>query len=295
MANKSLTMGETVYERTNKSVITTWAFDTLALIGLILLFVVMLFPLLMVLTNSFKSEAEYAAGGPLTLPQSLNWESIRIMWNRMDFSIKLWNSFSISVLTALLAIIISLFNAFALGIGKVKGGAFFLVFFLLAITVPQDVLVYPLYYFFKLIGLYDTRFSVILTLAVLHSAFGTYLLTSVFSVTFPRELVEAALIDGCNKLQLLFRVVVPISMPSLSVLFVFFFIWTWNEFFLPLVFLVSNDNQTVPIAMALARGERGMAVTTQSAAALLGVVPCIIFFFLFQRTLTKGITAGSVK
>lgn len=295
MANESLTVNNRVYTGSRRSALVTKVFDSLALLALIVLLVIMLFPLAMVATNSFKTQAEYAAGGPLSLPQSLNWDSIIIMWNRMDYTVKLWNSLFISVLTALLALAISLFNAFALGIGKVKGGGFFLVFFLLAITLPQEVLAYPLYYFFKLVRLYDTRLSVILTLAVLHSAFGTYLLTSVFSSSFPRELIEAALIDGCNKLQLLFRVVVPVSMPSLSVLFVFFFIWTWNEFFLPLIFLVSNDNQTVPIAMALARGERGMAITTQSAAALLGVVPCIIFFFLFQRTLTKGITAGSVK
>jgi raffinose/stachyose/melibiose transport system permease protein len=135
---------------------------------------------------------------------------------------------------------------------------------------------------------------VILTTAVLNSAFGTYLLASVFT-TFPRELTEAALIDGANKLQLLWRIVVPVSAPSLAVLFVFFFIWTWNEFFLPLIFLISNGNQTVPLAIALARGERGMVITTQSAAALLGVLPCIIFFFLFQRTLTRGVTAGAVK
>lgn len=295
MANESLTVNSSVYSGSRRSLLVNRVFDSLALLALIILLVIMLFPLVMVATNSFKTQAEYAASGPLSLPQSLNWDSIIIMWNRMDYTIKLWNSLLISVLTALLALVISLFNAFALGIGKVKGGVFFLIFFLLAITLPQEVLAYPLYYFFKSVGLYDTRLSVILTLAVLHSAFGTYLLTSVFGSTFPRELIEAALIDGCNKLQLLFRVVVPVSMPSLSVLFVFFFIWTWNEFFLPLIFLVSNDNQTVPIAMALARGERGMAITTQSAAALLGVVPCIIFFFLFQRTLTKGITAGSVK
>lgn len=96
---------------------------------------------------------------------------------------------------------------------------------MMAFMLPQEVLAFPLYYFFKLFGLYDTRLAVILTFAVLHSAFGTYLLTSVFSA-FTRELIEAAMIDGCNKVQLLFKIVVPLRMPSLSVLFVFFFIWT---------------------------------------------------------------------
>ncbi len=89
--------------------------------------------------------------------------------------------------------------------------------------------------------------------------------------------------------------VIPISLPSLSVLFVFFFIWTWNEFFLPLIFLISNGKQTVPLQLRWRSRERGVVITTQSAAALLGILPCIIFFFLFQRTLTRGVTAGSIK
>lgn len=278
----------------NKSLMADKVAKSLSLFTLIVLLLILIFPIAMIITNSFKTEAEYYASGPLALPQSLNLGSIIAMWNKMDYTIKLWNSFIISIVTALIAIGLSLFNAFALGIGRVKGRTFFLVFFLMAITLPQEMLAFPLYYFFKLFGLYDTRLAVIVTFAVLHSAFGTYLLTSVFSV-FTRELIEAALIDGCNKVQLLSRIVVPLSMPSLSVLFVFFFIWTWNEFFLPLIFLVSNSNQTIPIAMALARGERGAVITTQSAAALLGIVPCIIFFVLFQRTLTKGITLGSTK
>ena len=212
----------------------------------------------------------------------------------MDYSVKLRNSLIISLSVAFIACGVSLLTAFALGIGKIKGRSFLIIFFLLAFLLPQEMFVYPLYYLFKLIGIYNTRLSVILIISVLYSSFGTYFLTSVFG-EFNRELIEAAEIDGCNKLQILFRVIVPLSMPSLSVLFVFFFIWSWNEFFIPLIFLVSNDNQTITIAMAMAQGEYGATVTSQSAAALIGIVPCIIFFVLFQRTLTKGITLGSTK
>jgi raffinose/stachyose/melibiose transport system permease protein len=266
-------------------------FSLLALTALLL---VMVFPLGMVTLNSFKTETEYRANGPLSLPESFNLDVIITTWKKVDYSTKLSNSVMISLTAAVLAVILSLFNAFALGIGKIKGGAFFLIFFMLAITLPLESLVYPLYYFFKLIGLYDTRLSVILIIAALNSAFGTYLLTSVFNA-FPKELIEAAMIDGCNKIQLLSRVVVPISMPALSVLLVFFFIWTWNDFFLSLIFLISNSNQTVPLALAMARSERGAVITIQSAAAFLGILPCTFFFFLFQRTLTRGITAGSFK
>ena len=78
-------------------------------------------------------------------------------------------------------------------------------------------------------------------------------------------------------------------------LFTFFFIWTWNEFFLPLVFLVSNSKQTVPVALAVLQGDRLVDATAQSASVLLGIVPAIVFFLLFQRTLTRGIAAGAIK
>ncbi len=147
---------------------------------------------------------------------------------------------------------------------------------------------------FKQVGLYDNIWAVIIIFTVIQSAFGTYLLSAVYG-TFPKEILEAAALDGATRWQVLRRVVFPISRPTISVLLVFFFIWTWNEFLIPLTFLVSNANQTVPVAIATLQGERLMDVTTTSASALLGLIPTLIFFLIFQRTLTRGITAGAVK
>ncbi|MCB9139175.1 MAG: carbohydrate ABC transporter permease [Caldilineaceae bacterium] len=265
-----------------------------ALLALLIFLLLMLLPFFMITINSFKTESEYLANGPFSLPSGFDLEAINTTWALTDYSTKLINSLLISSSTALLAVTLSLFNAFALGIGRIRGRTFFLLFFLMAIALPPESLAYPLYYLFNQIDLYNTRLSIILITAALHTAFGTYLLSSVFR-TFNQDILESARLDGCNKLQLLLRIVIPLSWPTLSVLFVFFFIWTWNDFFLPLIFLISNDNQTVPIAMALARGERGMVITTQSAAAFLGVFPAFIFFLLFQRTLTKGIMSGASK
>ncbi|MBX3080261.1 MAG: carbohydrate ABC transporter permease [Anaerolineae bacterium] len=266
----------------------------LTLFGLIVLLLIMLSPFAIVVVNAFKAPQEYAANGPISLPSGIYTQGLADFWNRVDFTTKLVNSTVISLSVAVLGVCLSLLNAFALGIGRVRGRVWFLVFFMIANTLPHESLAYPLYYFAKFFKIYDTQFAVILIFTVIQSAFGTYLLSSVFS-TFPREMVEAATVDGCNKLQLLFRVVAPISLPSLSVLFVFFFIWTWNEFFLPLIMLISNGKQTVPLAIATLQGQHNMDATTTSASALLGILPCIIFFFLFQRTLTRGITAGSIK
>jgi len=251
-------------------------------------------PFLLILINSFKSPADYNSSGPLTLPTEFYFDGIVRFWERVDFPAKLWNSVFISGLVAVFAVLLSMLNAFALGIGRVKGRLWIVVVILLANMLPQEVLLYPLYFMFKQVGLYDNQWAVIIIFTVIQSAFGTYLLASVYS-TFPRELLEAASLDGASRWQILWRVVFPISRPTLSVLLIFFFIWTWNEFLIPLTFLVSNATQTVPVAITVLQGDRLMDVTTTSASALLGLIPTLIFFLIFQRTLTRGITAGAVK
>jgi raffinose/stachyose/melibiose transport system permease protein len=264
------------------------------LTGLIVLLLLILAPLLVVVINAVKSPADYASNGPLGWPTHLYFHGIVDFWNRVDFGEKLWNSFISSFAVAVFGVILSILNAYALGIGRVKGRVWFLVFFLLANLLPQEALIYPLYYIAKQAGLYDNLLSIIIIFTVIQSAFGTYLLTSVYA-EFPAELLDAASVDGAGKWRTLWRVVVPVSRPTLGVLFTFFFIWTWNEFLLPLVFLISNDKQTVPVALGVLQGDRLMDATTTSASALIGIVPAMIFFVIFQRTLTRGITAGAIK
>jgi raffinose/stachyose/melibiose transport system permease protein len=262
-----------------------------ALLALVLLVVA---PLLVVALNAFKTPSEYASNGPLALPGGLHLKGIVDFWNRVDFGRKLLNSFVISGVVAVGGVVVSLLNAYALGIGRVRGRIWFLIFFLVANLLPQESLVYPLYYLSKQLHLYDTELAVIIIFVVIQSAFGTYLLSSVFD-SFPRALLDAAEVDGAGRWRVLWRIVVPVSRPTLSVLLTFFFIWTWNEFFLPLVFLISNDRQTVPVALAILQGDRLMDVTTTSASALIGILPAVIFFLCFQRTLSRGIMAGAVK
>lgn len=264
------------------------------LAALIVAAVLMVLPFLVVALNAVKSPAEYSANGPLSLPEGLYLDGITDFWERVDFGQKLINSVLISGSVAIGAAVLSVLNAYAIGIGRVKGRPWVLAFFVLANMLPQEALVYPVYYLSKEVGLYDTRLSVILVFIVVQAAFGTYLLSSVLGA-FPREIIEAARIDGANKWQVLWRVVVPVSRPTIGVLLVFFFIWTWNEFLLPLVMLISNDNQTVSVALGVLQGQRLMDATMTNAAALLGVIPAVIFFLIFQRTLTRGIAAGAVK
>jgi raffinose/stachyose/melibiose transport system permease protein len=261
---------------------------------LILLLAFTLFPFFLALLNAVKASADYAVGGPLSIPQSIDLSAVERFWTLSDFSRKLFNSVLISVGVSVFGVLISLFNAYAIGVGKVRGSRAILVILLLGIMVPQESIIYPLYYMAKATGLYDTQLVVIIIFAVLQSAFGTYLLSTVLG-TFPREILEAAEMDGSNHWNTLWLVIVPVLRPTLMVLGTFFFIWTWNEFLIPLVMLVSNDNQTVSVAMGLTRGQNMSDPVLQASAAFLGIIPTVIFFLIFQRTLTRGIAAGAVK
>ena len=265
-----------------------------SLAGLLFLLLVMFLPFLIITINAIKSPAEYSTNGPLALPSGVYLTGIINFWKRIDFTTCLINSMVISLSVAILSTILSLLNGFALGIGRMRGTVWLLVFFMIANMLPNEAIAYPLYYFAKFLHIYDTQLAVIIIFTVIQSAFGTYLLASVLR-PFPREVLDAARVDGCNKLQLLIRIVAPVSKPSLLVFFAFSFIWTWNEFFLPLIMLPDNSKQTVPIAISVLQGQNFMDATTTASSALLGVLPCILFFLLFQRTLTKGIMAGSLK
>lgn len=267
-------------------------FPALALIVLGAVFMVL--PLLLVVNNALKSPADYSAHGPLALPHAIHFGGLKDFWNRVDFGRVLLNSVLISGSVAVAGVVLSVLNAYAIGIGRIRGRSWVLAFFVLANVLPQEALVYPLYYLAKQVGLYDTRLSLVIVFSVIQAAFGTYLLSSVLG-SFPREVIEAARIDGAGSWQVLWRIVVPVSRPTLGVLLVFFFVWTWNEFLLPLVMLPSNDNQTVSVALGVLQGQRLMDATMTNAAGLLGTLPAIAFFLVFQRTLTRGVAVGAVK
>ncbi|WP_049207005.1 carbohydrate ABC transporter permease [Alloscardovia omnicolens] len=268
--------------------------DWLILAFLIVGGLVMLFPFIVLLLNAFKTTVQYNSSGPLSIPTELQFDGLMKFWNRVNYPEKLWNSVWTSGLVAVLAVILSMFNAFALGIGRVKGRRWIILLIMLANMLPQEAMLYPLYIMFKEIGLYNSQWAVVIIFTVIQSAFGTYLLSSVYG-TFPSAILEAATIDGANRWTIFTKIVYPISKPTLSVMLVFFFIWTWNEYMIPMAFLIDNNTQTIPIAVASLSGDRLMDVTTIAAASLISIVPTLVFYLIFQRTLARGITTGAVK
>lgn len=260
----------------------------------IIVAVLMMIPFVIMVLNAFKSPADYSTNGPLSIPQELYTDGLVNFWDRVNFPQKLLNSVWISGFVAIFAVVISLLSAYALGVGRIKGRMSIVTLFLLANMLPQEVLVYPLFQMAQKVGLSNNQWSIIIIFTVIQAAFGTYLLSSVLG-TFPKALLEASALDGAGKWRTLWSVVFPVVRPTMSVLVIFFFIWTWNEFFIPLVMLTTNATQTIPVALASLQGDRMMDAPTTNAGALVSMIPAIIFFIVFQRTLTRGITAGAVK
>lgn len=255
---------------------------------------VWLFPLWMAAVNSVKKPTDFLAHGPLALPHHFFLTNIKAFWNDVDFPQKLMNSFLVSFFVAIFGTILSFLTAFAIGIGRVKGRFFVLAIFMVAFTVPQESLVFPLYRLSQSVHLYNSVWGLVVIFSVVYSAFGTYMLSVVMSA-FPSEILEAAKVDGANTRRILWNVVLPIVRPTMFALGTFFFVWVWNEYLIPLVLLADNANQTVSVSLGVTSGQYTSDPTTQAAAALLGILPSVIFYLIFQRTLSRGITLGAVK
>lgn len=264
------------------------------LIACVLFAILILSPLFLMVLNAFKTSQDYTQNGPLSLPHELYFGGLVNFWKATDFPIKFWNSLWISVVSALLSVVLSLFNAYALGIGRVRGSSVIIALFMILTMLPGEGFICPLFYMFNAVGMGNSQWTIVIICGIINMAFGTYLLSSVMS-TFPKELLEAAQIDGAGRWRTLRDVVFPIMKSNCAVLFIFFFIWTWNEFYFTLIFLVSGDTQTIPLAIASLQGDRIMDVPTINAGSLISLIPAFVFFLIFQRTLTKGITAGAVK
>ena len=266
----------------------------LVLMVMIVVALAIIAPLYMVVINAFKTPQDYSVNGPLSLPEVWTLGAFGRYIESVNFGRLLWNSVLISTATTLLGTGLALFASYTLGIGRVKGRMWVIFFLLIATMLPQEALLYPLFFGAQATGLHNSVWSVVIIFSVINACMGTYLLASVMS-TFPRELLEAAQVDGAGKWRVLWNVVFPIMRPTLAVLLVFFFVWTWNEFLIPMIMLVGPDAQTLPIALANIKGQNTLDITQMAAASLLSLLPTLLFFLFFQRTLTRGVTAGAIK
>lgn len=269
--------------------------------GLLLLWlVVQVYPIVFLLFTSLKTDPQILST-PFALPfppQLSNYEAV-IAGGRTNQSILVYffNSVVVTGGTLVLLLAVSSLAGYALARGRFPGSAATQQLFLLALAVPVHVLLIPIYFFFGELGLRNNLLGLILLYTTLGLPFTTILMRSYF-VSFPRELEEAARIDGCSRFGTFWRVVLPVSRGALASMAIINVGWVWSELFFGLVLLDKLGVRTLPLAIA-AYKPSSMAQQTSVgelfAIMSLTVLPMIIFYFVFQKQIRKGMTAGAVK
>ena len=263
-------------------------FSVIILIAVVLFF---LFPLYWIITGSFKNNAEITAREPIWFPMSPTMENYMELFDNPAF-LWLFNIIFISAAAMLLTCITASLAGYALGKKRFIGRGVLFTIIICAMALPKQVIVIPLAQLMTFLNLKDTLWAVILP--TVGWPFGVFLMKQ-FSESIPTEILEAARVDGAGELRTFFSVVFPMIKPGIGALAIFTFVNTWNDYFLQLVMLITEENWTLPLAIANMQGEMSTDYGLIMAGAALASVPIIIVFIAFQKYFTQGIAMGAVK
>lgn len=215
-------------------------------------------------------------------------------WEYANMARYLFNSLISTAGAVILLSIICSMAGFALGMIRFRGQRLVFMFITIAMMIPLQVIMVPFYRLIVDLDLLNSQIGLILSFAAFNIPFGTYLMASYYS-TIPRELLEAAKIDGASIWQTFIRVILPIGQPALATQAILATLSCWNNLLLPLLIMQKRDLRTVMVGIATLRGEYATDMPLLAAAILLGTLPVIIVFLVFQTKITQGMTAGSVK
>ena len=232
--------------------------------------------------------------GAFSLPSEWSWSNFALAWQSGDFGRLMWSSFVIAVFVVPLTVCFATLAGYALSILGAWGGKGISLAFVLGLTLPVELLVIALYFNMREVGLTNSYTGVILAEIALFLPFGVYWMQSHFA-SVPRELVEAARVDGARDHTVLARVLLPISWPAITTLAVLVFMWSWNQFLLVLVMMQDPDLRTAPTGLGLFVGQYGTDIPLLSAASLIVIAPIVVVYLLFQRSFVNGLTQGAVK
>jgi multiple sugar transport system permease protein len=253
-----------------------------------------LMPFLWILTTSLKGGEDYFTFPPVWIPTEPSLLHYEGLFTRGNGGLYFKNSLMISGLSMFAALFFSVPTAYSIARFRF-GGAWFTNFLLLLRTMPAIALVIPIYVLYRQVGFTNNYFGLILLYTVFYIPFAVWLLIG-FIRDVPREIEEAALIDGCSYLQALLRVVLPIILPGLAVVALFAFINTWNEFLFAILLTGAETKTMMVLVSSYTTGSPTDAFFGEaSASVVLGILPAFLVAFALQRYLVKGLSLGAVK
>ncbi len=267
---------------------------TLILYGVLLLIaLVMVFPMLWLVSTSFKGPTEnLLAAPPQLIPQSPTLDNYREVWRSNPFLQYFLNSTIVAVLTVAINLLLCSLAAYPLARLSFVGRETILALIVATIMIPFQVVMIPLYILAVNWGLRNSYLG--LVLPYLASAFGIFLMRQSFQGV-PKELEEAARMDGCSDLGIWWNVMLPATRPALVTLGIFVFIGTWSEFLWPLILLDQPERYTLPLGVARLAGSFSLDWRLIAAGSILSVLPAILVFVLLQRYIVPTEAGSGVK
>lgn len=260
---------------------------------LLLLVIVCLLPIFLVVINSFKANAEIVAN-PLSLPVVLHLENYISAWKTGNFSAGFINSIKLTGCTVIVILITSSLAGYVLSAKRIKGSGGVLLYFMMAMTVPIQLFLFPLYYAFAKLNLIGNIPATSVILAALYMPLSVFLMRTYF-LNVPKELEESARIDGAGTAQVIWHIMRPVVSPGLITVAILIGLQSWNEYLISSTFLQGQKNFTATLGFLAMNGSYGSDMGIMMAAACTLIGPIIVFFLCTQRYFVDGMVSGAVK
>ena len=253
----------------------------------------LLFPLYWMLVSSVTAESQIFES-PSLVPLGPSLDHYRALFDERNFLVPIRNSLIVAGLTTMVTIPVAALCAYALARLPMRGKSALLALVLAISMFPQISIVPPLYLILRELRLLNTYPGLVLPYLTFSAPLAIWLLTAFFR-QLPRDLEDAAMLDGASRLRVLRDVVAPLAAPGLASTAILTFLYCWNEFLFALSFTLGPDRYTVPVAIALFRGRYQVPWGEVLAGAVVATIPVALLVFVFQRRIVAGLTAGSMK
>ncbi|MFN8490182.1 MAG: carbohydrate ABC transporter permease [Caldilineaceae bacterium] len=264
-----------------------------ALFGLLIITaLIVIFPFVTMVFTSFKPEREVVTFPPRLLPQVWTSANYQLIWTRIPFAFLIRNSVIYAVTITVISLFFDSMCAYALARLTFRGREVIFLAILATMMVPGPVTLIPLFLNLYQLGWINTFQGLIVP--HLTSAFGIFLLRQFF-LSIPKELEDAARMDGASEFRIYGQIVLPLSGPALATLFVFHFMYNWNDFLWPLVVTTSGEMRTLPTGLALFMGEHTVEYGLLLAGATIAAAPLVIAFLFAQKYFVRGIALTGLK
>ncbi len=270
----------------------TFLADLAAYALLIVGAVIMTIPFIWMISTSFKLPADQYSRA--LIPPQVTLDNYRDLWTKLPFAEELANSLYIALMVTIGQVLTCAMGAFAFAVVKFRGRDLLFILLLITFMIPPQVTLIPNFIIFKAVGLLGTNLPLWLP-AFWGGAFGTFLLRQYF-LTIPRDLADAARVDGASLLGIFWDVYMPLARPALAALAIFTFMGAWNDLLHPLIYLPSDLHKTtITIGLSLFQYQYVGRWTIMMAGTLISVLPMILIFFIAQKQFIEGIALSGVK